>query len=310
MNALRATLTFITDGQENTFTREVNLPLLPINDGIYLMAAQTFCEIEKEIWFADFYEQLSDPSTLSIYARRPITFESVMSGQMEADSNMQQVWYEITNTLFGARYLLAQSRGYKEVEQRLPNPRPGYPGSDILNMHISKMNSFEAAVYRLAKIEDLFLLLLFVSFGCSLVEVNMDEEDWQKRLSWKSVKEGLKRRTPAIVSNKYLNGLSDDDYKLIMTVFNKFKNPPEVNEILEYRHATTHRIPPAVDYHGFNGVLKFVKPEDRSGKPVSDLLTRTYKVDHEFLALYAKAVKVYEHYIQVLTQLKKVPQFA
>ena len=95
MNALRATLTFITDGQGSTYTREVNIALPPTKDGIYLMAAQTFCEIEKEIWFADFYEQLSDPSILSIYARRAITFESVMTGRTEADSNMQEVWQEI-----------------------------------------------------------------------------------------------------------------------------------------------------------------------------------------------------------------------
>jgi hypothetical protein len=310
MTAIKATITFITDGQENSFTREINLPIPPTDSGMYLMAAQTFCEIEKEILFADFHEQLADPSLLSVYENRSITFESVTAGQMEADSNMQQVWCEITNTLIAARYLLAQSRGCKEVEVSLPNPRPGYPTSDVLNMHISRMNAFDAAVYRLAKIEDLFLLLLFVSFGCSLAEVNMDDEDWQKRVSWKSIREGLKRRNPAIVSNKYLNGLPDEDYKSILTVFNKFKNPLEVNEIVNYRHATTHRIPPAVDYHGFNGVLKYVKPEDRSGKPVSGLLARTYKLDHEFLTLYAKAVKVYEHYVQVLKELKKVRQFA
>jgi len=170
MNALKATLTFITDGQEETRTHEVNLPLPPTEAGVYLMAAQVFCEIAKEVLFAGFYEQLSDPSILTTYARRSVTFDSVTTGQLEADSNMQQVWYEITNTLIAARYLLAQSRGYKEVEQRLPNPRPGYPSSDMLNMHISKMNAFDAAVYRLAKIEDLFLLLLFVSFGCSLAK--------------------------------------------------------------------------------------------------------------------------------------------
>jgi hypothetical protein len=94
-------------------------------------------------------------------------------------------------------------------------------------------------------------------------------------------------------------------------MFSRFKNPIEVGQVTSYRDATTHRIPPSVDYHGFHAVLVFSKSgEVAPAVQRRPILARTRKVDYQFLDLYEKAVKVFERYIKLLNEIKALPQFA
>ncbi len=180
LDVLTVTLAFTVSNVERSFSHKIPLPRKPDDEGIALAATETFAEIEKDIRYGAFYEQLPDPAQLQAQAKRSYTPEQWMSEERLFLQNTQEVWHEITNTLFTARYLLAQSRAYKDVELLMIKEGADHRGSEVLNVHLSKMNAFDGAVYRLAKIEDLFLLLLFVNLGNSLVDVNLENPDWEK----------------------------------------------------------------------------------------------------------------------------------
>ncbi len=312
LDMLKATLSFTLNGEEKSHSHEIKLPRPANPDGAASMTTQTFVHIEKEIRFAAFYELLSDASSLSKYVLRTFSEQELIDGEDESWANMHEVWTEISNTLTEAKYLLSQARAYKAVEMMLiDDEKVDHRHNEILNIHLNKMNSFDGAVYRLVKIEDLLLLLLFVRFGCSLVETDMDSADWQRKVTWNHVKDGLKKRHPAIVANRFLNQVPSADYVAMTSIFSRFKSPAEVGQITSYRDATTHRIPPSVDYHGFHAVLVFSKSREVSPwvqhRP---MLARTRKVDYQFLDLYETAVKVFEHYIKLLNELKALPHLA
>lgn len=308
-NVLTVKLTFRVADKEHSYSHDIVLPHAPTEDGIAIAATETFAEIEKEIHFSDFYEQLADPGPLMNHLRRSYKPEEFKGKEHSFHLNTQHVWQEITNTLLSAKYSLAQARAYKDVELLMIKEGADTSNPQLLNVHFDKMSAFDAAVYRLAKIEDLFLLLLFVNLGNSLVETNLESDDWQKRITWNAVKDGLRRRHPEVVSNRYLNELPDEDYATIRSVFQKYKNP-QVMQITAYRDATTHRIPPSVDYSGLTGVLLFPKFPESGGSALVGSFVRRFTIDHQFLDLYEMARKAFSHLVQVLKQLKEVPRFA
>ena len=226
--------------------------------------------------------------------------------------NMCEVWREISNTLTESKYLLSQARAYKAVELMLiEEEKIDHRHNEVLNIHLNKMNTFDGAVYRLVKIEDLFLLLLFVRFGCSLVDTDMDSADWQNKVTWNYVKDGLKKRHPAIVANRFLNQVPDAEYAALVSMFSRFKNPIEVGQVTSYRDATTHRIPPSVTITAFTQY--WFSPSQKKllqGFSVAQCWLEQRKVDYQFLDLYDRAVKVFEHYIKLLNEIKALPQFA
>lgn len=308
-NSLKVTLVYTIQGEEHPFT--LNIPLA---DGAidlnFLRPAvsEIFSEIEKDIHFSDYYDELPDPTFLEKNIKHSYTPAEWNGDEPRFEWNSNQVWHEISNTLLSAKFSLAQSRAYKDVElSMIEQGADADPlASGLLNIHFSKMSAFDGAVYRLAKIEDLFLMLLFVNLGNSLVKVDLQSNGWQKKIDWDGIKGGLKQRHPKVVSNLYLNRLPDAEYESILAVFRKFKNPKEVSDIVDYRDATTHRIPPSVDYPGITAVLNFTQ----GGSLLAQNFTRRFNVDLKFLDLHQKAAKVFKHYVQVLGELKAVPRFA
>jgi hypothetical protein len=308
-DSLKVTLVYALRGEVHPF--ELNIPLangaIDLNVLPYAVG-ETFSEIEKDIHFSDYYDELPDPTFLQKNIPRPYAPAEWNGDEHRFQSNSQQVWHEISNTLLSAKFSLAQSRAYKDVELSMieQGADADANASGLLNIHFSKMSAFDGAVYRLAKIEDLFLQLLFVNLGNSLVETDLTSADWPKKLYWDGVKKALKQRHPKAVSNRYLNQLPDAEYVSILEVFRKFKTPQEVTDIVNYRNATTHRISLSVDYPGIGALLNF----SEWGSIQTHNFVRRFKVDHQFLDLYQKAIKVYSHYIQVLGELKAVPRFA
>jgi hypothetical protein len=252
-DSLKVMLVYTVRGEVHPFERNIlladgaiDLKFLPFAVG------ETFSEIEKDIHFSDYYDELPDPTFLEKNISRSYTPAEWNGDEHRFQANSQQVWHEISNTLLSAKFSLAQSRGYKDVELSMieQGAAADLTEAAILNIHLSKMSAFDGAVYRLAKIEDLFLQLLFVNLGNSLVEVDFQSKHWQKKIDWDAIKAGLKQRHPKAISNRYLNRLPDAEYDSILAVFRKFKNPKEVTDIVDYRNATSHRIPPSVDYPG------------------------------------------------------------
>jgi hypothetical protein len=297
--------------QDKVHSFELNIPLadraIDLNF-LPLAVGETFAEIEKDIHFSDYYDELPDPTFLEKNVLRSYTPAELNGDEHRFQSNSQQVWHEISNTLLSAKFSLAQSRAYKDVELSMivqgADADPGASG--LLNIHLSKMSAFDGAVYMLAKIKDLFLLLLFVNLGNSLVKTDVKSSGWEKKIGWEAMEKGLLKRHTASNSNPYLNQLSQVDYKTIQSVFGKFKTPQEVTDIVNYRDATTHRISPSVDYPGISALLNFIE----GGSIQTQKFVRRFKVDHQFLDLYQTATKVYSHYVQVLGELKSVPRFS
>jgi carboxylesterase type B len=80
-----------------------------------------------------------------------------------AHGNTAQVWWQIENSFTEAAHLLSRARAYDDVEK-------GESDKDRqMYLHLMKIQYFNAAAYLTSKIEDWFLLLLFVNSGCSLI---------------------------------------------------------------------------------------------------------------------------------------------
>jgi hypothetical protein len=307
-DSLKVTLVYTVRGEVHPF--ELNIPLADGDIDLNLLplaAGEAFSEIEKDIHSSDYYDALPDPIFLEKNIPRSYAPAELNGNEHRFQSNSQQVWHEISNTLLSAKFSLAQSRAYKEVElSMIEQGADADPlASGLLNIHFSKMSAFDGAVYRLAKIKDLFLLLLFVNLGNSMVKADLKSSGWAEKIRWEAIEKGLLKRHPAGASNPYLNQIPDAEYRSILAVFEKFKTQ-EVTDIVDYRNATTHRISPSVDYPGISALLNFIE----GGSIQTHNFVRRFKVDHQFLDLYQKATKVYSHYVQVLGELKAVPRFA
>jgi hypothetical protein len=314
--SLKTTLKFVIDGKEEGFSRDFVVPLNGHNSGPETLALEIFADVQKELLFGKYWDAIENPSDLGIHKNRSYSIEDQWTGEYLFLENTRAVWFEIQNNLLEARYLLAQSRAHKAVElaiieeQKL-TPESARENHRVLNIHLNKLDAFDRAVYLLARIEDLFLLMLFVNLGNSLVEdVDVEKPDWQKDIVWRKVKDGLKRRGTQPDANPYLNALSDADYAAIMETIRSLKGIQEVKEITDYRDSTTHRVRPSVDYPGFTAQLSFPKVREEGKVIVMSMPALSSSlVDHQFLELYEKATKVYAHYVNVLRKLKRIPRF-
>jgi hypothetical protein len=204
---------------------------------------------------------------------------------------------------------LAQARAYKQLE---PAHNKDFKKNMLLyNIHHLKMEKFDLAVTYMAKIEDLFVRLLFEGLGASLVEVDMNAPDWERKLTWESFKKGLKNRK----GNKHLSALEDKEYEAIRTTTAKLRNPDFVNKFVRYRDSLAHRIRPSVDYPEL-----YTRLQSRAEKVLIDSVTGkkgweleigtdSSRPDHDFLVLYDLARKTMKHYISVLGDLRLIPRF-
>jgi hypothetical protein len=310
--AVKVSFDFVINGRQERFDNEFSVPATQYNDGPHHLAIEMFADVQKELLFGYYWDKLDDPTDLSNHQKREYSIESQSTGEYLFFENTQAVWFEIHNNLLEAKYLLAQARAYKEVELQIIKEN-NFSADDarhshrVINIHLNKLDAFDRGVYLLARVEDLFLLMLFVNLGNSLVEnVDVEKADWQKKIIWKAVKAGLKSRS----SNPYLTALADEEYKEILGAMGSLKSIGEVKDIIDYRDSTTHRIRPSVDYPGFSAQLTF--PKIRDGGNVIQMLIPALSsshVDHQFLELYEKATKVYAHFLEVLRTLKRIPRF-
>lgn len=132
----------------------------------------------------------------------------------------------------------------------------------------TKLQFFNLAAHLICKVEDWFLLLLFVNSGASLIPtIDVHKADWEKEITWKAINEGLRLRKSERFcgrfrkSNRYLDALADEDYRTIRSVCRKLGRPRSVGIIREYRNEIAHRGLPAVDYPFFSPQFQFPKTE-------------------------------------------------
>src|SRR5207253_10943211 len=126
------------------------------------LAREMFAELRKAVSFAEYMHVLPDlgdillQSTSASPARPsgPMAFLDLL--------NVPAFWLEISNTFTDLRFVLAQAKGYKDME-----PLNSSPVSDQLcaYLHFQKMYMLNLAVFQLVKIQDLVVRLLQESFS-------------------------------------------------------------------------------------------------------------------------------------------------
>src|SRR5437867_4276392 len=137
------------------------------------------------------------------------------------------------------RVVVASARASKDME---PPRGDAVDLQDVAQLHLEKMWHFDMAVFRLAKVEDLLLRLLFEGTGAQFVP--MERKNWDRQLYWDRVRDALKNRA----SVEKLASMEDAEYDRLLTLIREFRNPQFVQRFVEYRDRMAHRISPSVDY--------------------------------------------------------------
>jgi hypothetical protein len=222
-----------------------------------------------------------------------------------AYENTAQVWWQIQNSFTESAQLLSRARAYDDVENGESNQ------DRRMYLHLMKIQYFNAAAFLISKIEDWFLLLLFVNSGCSLVRgIDVHSPGWMKEIQRGPIAKGLKARKAQLCcatfrrSNPYLDALSDEDYRTIRSVFKKIGRPKVVATIRNYRNEIAHRGLPAVDVADLSPDFKFPV---KQGSRISVAVSASAPIDYKFLNLYENAVGALKHMETELLRLKKIP---
>ena len=218
-----------------------------------------------------------------------------------AHRNTAQAWWQIQNAFTESAHILARARAYDDI---------GNAQSDDdlrLYIHFMKIQTFNAAAHLICKVEDWFLLLLFVNSGASLIpSIDVHDPDWRKSINRSDVRIGLRQRKSegASPSNPYLDSLSDEDYRTIRRVFTRLGRALAVRSIRKYRNEIAHRGLPAVDVPAFSPDFAFPM---KNGRVVQFGISGGARVEYKFLDLYQHAVDALKHMEHQLLQLKQIP---
>lgn len=304
---IKMRLEFVTAGNTHSFTESVTDDRESTEEHKGNLARELFAELRKAVSFKDLKSPLPDlgdsilesPPTAPIIPAGPMTFIDLL--------NRPAIWLEISNTFADLRFLLPQSKAYKDLE-----PKDSTPVSDPLcaYLHYQKMYMLNLAVFQLVKIQDLVVRLLQECFSGKLIDVDYNDDEWEKKLTMREAKRGLN-------SLLQKGDLTNDEYKLIMDALEISSKSSYQDTVIRYRNRLIHRIRPSVDYPEL-----FTEFEDRAGQPLIDASTgkekgRMYsirggKAKPEFLFydLY-EALSDYMGYVaEMLRALKNNPRLA
>jgi len=222
-----------------------------------------------------------------------------------AHTNTAEAWLQIQNAFHETAHLLAQSQAYKDLEGIEKDEE------QQLLLHIIKMQFFNSATYFISKIEDLFLLLLFVNSECSLIPtVDVRKKDWPREITRGAIHRGLKLRKSELCcsrfrrTNPYLNSLTDDEYRTVRSVLKKLGSANSVRTIRNYRNAVAHRGLPAVDRPSLSPTFRF--PE-KHGSGISLGFGGGPAVEYSFADIYKHAVTALKHCETQLRRIKAIP---
>lgn len=216
-------------------------------------------------------------------------------------NNVNEVWLEIQNLLYGARLNFATARTLRQLEDGY-SKTTAFDANAKFDLHMDKMERFHLALFELARIEDLIVRLVYEFFGDQFIEVDTSKEDWEKKLTWDEMKSSLnKRGKPSKNPHPALEAMEEQDYQPLMKLIRNYRSP-DVMHLTRYRDIRTHRVSPSVD-HPELAVIMTAIPETTWGMPMFSQATMP---DYEFLDLYHDAKAVYAHLLETLTGLNKL----
>jgi len=300
-------LSFSSEGLEGkSYKKSLDVENDLDRDGWDYLAAHMFRECQKETLYRTHRQDLPKFEGFSDAGEWSPSQAAVSDlTRWAAHTNTAEAWFQIQNAFFETAHLLAQSRAYNDIETEEADKERR------LLIHLVKIQFFNSASYLISKVEDLFLQLLFVSSGCSLIPtVDVHKADWEKEITRGAIHKGLKSRKSQLrcgrfwKSNAYLDALSDEEYRTIRSVFKKLGSAKSVRTIREYRNEIAHRGLPAVDYPDFSPVFRFPK---KQGQVTSLGFGGRAKVKYHFLELYEDAVSAMKHIETQLRMIKAIP---
>jgi hypothetical protein len=293
---------------EQTFEAKKELPEPRDNEGEKRLSQCFFHELEKQSVLRKYYEALPDIEDFFEFAGQAHGLEEFCPPTYFNRRNTQWTWREISNAVTFAKFKLAESRSYKDIEQTGAfADRP-----DLRYVHILKMDCFHLAMLQLTRIQDLVLRLIFENLGASVIQVDLRRPNWERSIIWDKMMDGLKKGR---VTNPVVEGLSDGEYTGLLEVLRDFRNPRFVAEFISYRDRTTHGFLPSVDYPDL-----YFATEDRLGNDIRDsggkLVGTTWAIkltpersEVQFLELYKSATDTLAHWLGLLRKLRLIPRF-
>jgi len=302
---IKMQLEFVSAGSESkSFTDSVRHDRDATDQGKENLAREMFAELRKAVSFANNWHALPDVDDLlnsssSKYVRTdPMSVQDIF--------NIPALWLEISNTFRDLRYVLAQSKAYKDLEP--PNTTP-ITDALCAHLHFEKMYKLNLAVFQLVKIQDLVVRLLQEGFSGKLISVDYDDEDWEQKLTLKDARKGL-------TTLKQNGEITEEEYQAIVIALAHPSKSPHQNAVLNYRNRLTHRITPSVDYRQL-----YTHLQDRAGKVTKDatgaVMSRAYLIgtggivpEFTFNDLYTALADYMSHVADMLKALKLIPRLS
>lgn len=268
-------------------------------------------EAQVESKWCDVLKKLPDPSGLCSGSSTTITTTLGSDfGTYYDASNKNWAWLEICNLLSSARIYLARSRAYKEFEPD-HSGNPGKENQALYMIHLRKMGEFHLAVKNIKKLEDMILRLIFEALGASLEGIDTSKDEWERQLSLKNIKDGLKQRD----TNERLKIMPEDEYNELRSIRGAMSHGANqtLNKFWQYRHALEHRMPQSVDYvelyAAFEGRPEPIIEDGKAVGMLGFIGSRPINPDWRFEDLHDTTVAVYDYYLKLLERLNELPTF-
>lgn len=213
--------------------------------------------------------------------------------------NVNELWFEVENLLSGARLNFATARILKELEDAHGNDTQ-FDVNARFDLHLEKMERFHLAVFELARVEDLFVRIVYEYFGSGFIEADTSRLGWEKRLTWDAMKDSLNRRGhPERNPHPLLEHMPENDYQALMAVVRGYRTA-EVLRLMDYRNRRTHRVSPSVDHPELS--VDVVEPTHSTlGIP-----RQATSAEFSFINLYSDAKAVYSHMIEMLLRANAI----
>lgn len=291
-------------------TRSFETAKSPAADGQRRYATELLVAAETQIYWADHWSALPKVESILKEFKQTFSLDDLASGMYDERRTVQWIWLEIVSLLHQTKIILARAKAFRNAELR-------YAAADeeentVANIHFTKLELLNLAVIYLAKVHDLILRLVFESFGGTLVAVNRTDPEWERDLTWKNIKEGLKDRD----NNPRLKEISNEEYHKLRDILAGLRGAHVYRKFIRYRNAVAHKAQPIVDYAKFHNAPEVLSEwkvqQDEHGREISrsrGFGGRQDKADFTFEELYAMATATLKHWVLMLQRLRSMPRF-
>jgi hypothetical protein len=294
MGKLTVELGLETPVAKRTYSKGFSLERDRSAGALDFLADAMFRECQMQTLYGPYRAILPDFEGLSVGTRFPKVMGDLT--RSAAHTNTFDVWFLIRNVLLEAAHFISQARAYHDLELAETDE------NSRMLLHLIKIQDLNSSAHLICKVQDLFLLLLFVNSACSLIpSIDVRAAGWEKEIRRVKIDKGLKKRKTGGFcgrfrkTNPYLNALSDEEYRTVRTVLRNLRRRKSLAIVRSYRDAIAHQGQPAVDISGFSTQFTFPK-RVRSGIELA--ISVGTKVEYKFLD------DLYPNFCDALKQLE------